>query len=178
MYNGWDNQTLKEAIGSLGLCFQWNSSLPLPTKKGVLVSEFKSQMEEQNPTQKFHAIAYTEKGMFSVIMTFPIRDNKFLWTCQSSTDCWSLMCTTKMEQISLLSASPKAEKLSFSSYSSSNQNIKSWGSSPCSSPVHLGRQLELRQILALTKQSRAQISAPSFLPLILPDKRERRNGLL
>lgn len=44
-------------------------------------------------------------------MTFSIRDN-FLWTCQSSTGCWSLIYSTIMEQISLLSASPKAEKQS------------------------------------------------------------------
>lgn len=77
-----------------------------------------SQTKEQNPTQKFHPTASTGKGIFSVTMTFSIRDKNFLWTCQSSTDCWSLV-----EQISLLSAGPKAEKLSFSLYSSSNQNI-------------------------------------------------------
>lgn len=39
----------------------------------------RSQMEEQNPTQKFLPTASTEKGTF---MTFSIRDNNFLWTCQ------------------------------------------------------------------------------------------------
>lgn len=131
-----------------------------------------SQTKEQNPTQKFHPTASTGKGIFSVTMTFSIRDKNFLWTCQSSTDCWSLV-----EQISLLSAGPKAEKLSFSLYSSSNQNIKSRGSSPYSSSAQRGRQLELGQIPALTKQSRDPTYTPSFLLLIIL-KPERRDGLL
>lgn len=131
-----------------------------------------SQTKEQNPTQKFHPTASTGKGIFSVTMTFSIRDKNFLWTCQSSTDCWSLV-----EQISLLSAGPKAEKLSFSLYSSSNQNIKSRGSSPYSSSAQRGRQLELGQIPALTKQSRDPTYTPNFLLLIIL-KPERRDGLL
>lgn len=79
-----------------------------------------------------------------------------------------------MEQISLLSAGPKAEKQSFSLHSSSNQNIKSWGTSPYSSPAQKGRQLELKQILALTKRSRDPVYTPSFLPLIPNEVREKR----
>lgn len=101
-------------------------------------------MEEQNPTQAFHPTASTGKRTFSVIITFSIRDKNFLWTCQRSSDCWSLICSTKMEQISLLSAVPKAEKLGFSLHSSYNQNVKSWGSSPYSSSPQWGRQLELK----------------------------------
>lgn len=142
-----------------------------PTKACWFQNSKSDRRKKLNPQVPSNSLY--RKGTFSVIMTFSIREN-FLCTCQSSTYCWSLISSTKMEHISLLSASPKAEKLSFSLYSSSNQNSKSWGSSPCSSPAQQGRQLELRQMLSLTKQSRDLIYTPSFLALIPTEVREKR----
>lgn len=55
-------------------------------------------MEDQNPTKKFQPTVSTAKVTFSVITAFSIRNNNFLWTCHSSTDCCSLICSTKTEQ--------------------------------------------------------------------------------
>lgn len=138
------------------------------------------------PNPKVSSNSLYRKGTSSVIMTFSIRDN-FLWTCQSSTDCWSLISSTKMEHISLLSASPKAEKLSFSLYSSSNQNSKSWGRQLPSAPQPSGadrvnldkctNKAEHRPNLHTKLSSPPPyITHQAFFPLCLL-KGERRDGL-